>query len=417
MENRALKVVALVLALGLALAVGAVAGGGLVYALTRIDGGLPVAQAQGSDPGYGIVIASVVPEGAAAEAGVVRGDILLEVNGEELDDAGDLIGLLGDLEAGDEVELTVLHGDELRTLTAGLGEQDGRAYLGVVPCGGVTVDVDTQLHLEAAGAIVVEVMPGSPAEGAGLQEGDIITAVDGEELSAETSLADLIAAYEPGDSVVLQVERPGEDALEITVQLGENPDEEGVAYLGVRYAATPNLDAFREGLFLFPGDEGFDFDFDFDLPPNLPEGEIIQGTRVRSVVEDSPASVAGLQEGDVITAVDGEPIKSPAQLSSDIGDRAPGEEVTLSVYRPDGAEQLEIDVTLGKHPDDEAKGYLGVEVAGYFRLQGLGEDVPPLDFHFEMPFDPGELPHRLPFHWPPGGDDCDGGAGCTDDSA
>jgi len=176
MNNRVLKVLALVVGLCLVLGVGAAVGGGIVYALRHGGNGLPVARAQGINPESGIVIASVMPDSPAAEAGVVRGDILLEIDSEALERPADLERHLDGLEPGDKVELTVLHGDDLHTLTATLGDRHGRPYLGLVPCDGLPKEIEVHL---ARPPVIVEVMPGGPAEQAGLQEGDLVIAVDG----------------------------------------------------------------------------------------------------------------------------------------------------------------------------------------------------------------------------------------------
>jgi membrane-associated protease RseP (regulator of RpoE activity) len=72
------------------------------------------------------------------------------------------------------------------------------------------------------GAEVQEVIPGSPAEGAGLRVGDLIREVDGRPVSPSRPLADVLSAYRPGDRVVLTVEREGRE-IEIPVTLGRRP--------------------------------------------------------------------------------------------------------------------------------------------------------------------------------------------------
>jgi S1-C subfamily serine protease len=66
------------------------------------------------------------------------------------------------------------------------------------------------------------VFPGSPAEAAGLRNGDIIVALDGEQLTAETDLSTLILPHAPGDTVTLRVLRDNA-ATEIEVTLGKLP--------------------------------------------------------------------------------------------------------------------------------------------------------------------------------------------------
>ena len=86
----------------------------------------------------------------------------------------------------------------------------------------------------AIGALVVEVLPDTPAERAGLQAGDFILAVDGQEIDLEHALTDLIQQHRPGDRVLLTVRRPGEGMLRVNVQLVESPTNSGRGYLGVR---------------------------------------------------------------------------------------------------------------------------------------------------------------------------------------
>jgi S1-C subfamily serine protease len=55
-----------------------------------------------------------------------------------------------------------------------------------------------------AGALVARVLPGTPAERAGLRSGDLITAVDGRSIDAASGLSSLLGEYEPGDTVTLE---------------------------------------------------------------------------------------------------------------------------------------------------------------------------------------------------------------------
>lgn len=89
------------------------------------------------------------------------------------------------------------------------------------------------------GAMLQEVISGSPAEEAGLQIGDVITAVDGTPIDQNHRLVDVVGLYKPGDRVTLTVWRVG-DTTTMRVTLGENPDNAGKAYLGVRYTDLPD---------------------------------------------------------------------------------------------------------------------------------------------------------------------------------
>lgn len=85
------------------------------------------------------------------------------------------------------------------------------------------------------GAIIMDVAEGSPAEQAGLSEGDVITKIDGEPVEGRRDLVDAIAEHKPGDVITLTVYSPGEEAeRQVEVTLAEHP-EGGKAYLGVSF--------------------------------------------------------------------------------------------------------------------------------------------------------------------------------------
>ncbi|MBA3741151.1 MAG: PDZ domain-containing protein, partial [Chloroflexi bacterium] len=66
------------------------------------------------------------------------------------------------------------------------------------------------------------VFPGSPADVAGLQAGDVIVAVDGERITAETDLSMLVIPHQPGDTITLSVLRDNAER-DVEVTLGELP--------------------------------------------------------------------------------------------------------------------------------------------------------------------------------------------------
>jgi serine protease Do len=68
------------------------------------------------------------------------------------------------------------------------------------------------------------IFPGSPAEEAGLRDGDIIVGLNGEPLSEESDLATLILPFAPGDTVTLRVLRDN-STTEVEVTLGELPEQ------------------------------------------------------------------------------------------------------------------------------------------------------------------------------------------------
>jgi Do/DeqQ family serine protease len=84
-----------------------------------------------------------------------------------------------------------------------------------------------------------------------------------------------------------------------------------------------------------------------DLTPTLAQAfdiDATQGAVVAQVIPDSPAEEAGVREGDVVTAIDGKPVKGAADLRNEVGLLRPGRTVALTVLRNGG--QLEIDVMI-----------------------------------------------------------------------
>jgi S1-C subfamily serine protease len=397
MVGRSLRIATTVAVLLVALTLVAVVGGGLAYAsrfggsapsasmAAQVDDEQPEAEEPEANEEPGLVVVHVEKDGAAAAAGVARGDIMLRVAGQEVNTVPELHSVLAEHEPGDAVELAVQHGDEARTLTATLGERGGRAYLGLIPFGGPVHD--TIVISGAPGAMVREVAEGSPAEQAGLQEGDVISSVNGQELNGETTLGEVLDGLAPGENVALEIQRPGEDGvetLEVNATLGEDPDEAGEAYLGVTVWDFPGH--------ILEATEGMPFTFGVEpmdrLLPAMP------GLVVSEVVEGSPAEQAGLQAGDVISSADGEALHGPRALEEVLASRAPGDSLTLEVQRPGEAgtepETLTLTAQLGENPDEAGEPYLGIRYGMGPRLWVGEGELPMLPSigiapHFNLP--------------------------------
>lgn len=387
MTRRLLLIGAGLVAVLAVLGIGAAGGAALTY--WALQARPAAAQSAPPDADAGLLVAAVDPAGPAAQAGLRRADIVLELDGQAVNTFSALIRELSARDPGDSVALKVQRGDATLTLTATLGDQDGRAYLGFTPClegGHWTHDGVAAFEVwPGEGVRVIEVLPDQPAEAAGLKAGDLITAIAGQALDAEHALADVLAGHSPGDTVTLTVTRPGEtEPLSIEVTLGENPDVDGQAYLGIRYAP-----ALAPGMEFGPvpfHDLPFGPDFNFSLPDGITEGAVIG-----EVTADSPAEAAGLKTGDVVSAMDGEVLDGPRALAEAVAAHEPGDRITLAVHRTGEDEPLSVAVTLGEHPDQAGKAYLGVSVIGFFKVDREPDDAP---FHWpDLP----EIPRRFPF--------------------
>lgn len=158
-----------------------------------------------------------------------------------------------------------------------------RAYLGVQ-----MQDITPQLAQafeieEQRGAIVTQVQPGSAAEKAGLQVGDVVIAVDGEPLRNADNLRNTIGLLMVGQTVELTVKRNGQQkTLEATVTANRQAQKDSPSEQG-----HPRLVGATFG----------------DIEPDSPYYGEIDGVMIYSVKANSPAWRSGLRGGDIITSV------------------------------------------------------------------------------------------------------------------
>ena len=114
-------------------------------------------------------------------------------------------------------------------IATGTVTHTGRAYLGISPSdasgqssGGFFPGQTTS----TSGALVSQVASSGPAAKAGIQQGDVITAVDGTTVTDAQGLLTILAQKKPGDTITLKIDRNG-TTLTVQVQLGELPASAG----------------------------------------------------------------------------------------------------------------------------------------------------------------------------------------------
>ena len=173
------------------------------------------------------------------------------------------------------------------------------------------------------GALVADVEKGSPAERAGLQAGDVITAMDGRAVERSSDLPLAVAQTAPGSKAKLEVWRKG-GSRELVVTVGERPDDK-VASRGGEAAPAGRL-----GLAVRPltREERQELDV---------KGGVVVGD------VSGPAARAGIQEGDIVLALNGKAVESPQQMR-ELAARG-GKHLALLVQR-DGS-RLFVPVDLG----------------------------------------------------------------------
>jgi serine protease Do len=172
-----------------------------------------------------------------------------------------------------------------------------RGWLGV-QVQPVTAEIADSLGLkQARGAMVDNPQDGSPAAKAGIEAGDVITAVNGAEVKDARDLARNISMIAPGTSVKLDVLHKGESKT-LTVALAEMPNDRQAnagEHQSKETAGTPHL-----GLQLAPAADV--------------QGSGDRGVVVTAVDPDGPAAEHGFQTGDVILNVGGKSVSNVGEV-------------------------------------------------------------------------------------------------------
>ena len=190
-----------------------------------------------------------------------------------------------------------------------------RGYLGI-QIQPVTDDIAGALGVNKdRGEIVSRVEAGQPGDKAGLRQGDIVTAINGQEITPEQTLTYLIARQKPGARVTLDVLRDGR-RQQLNATVGTRPSEEEMAAIAGRgfdpdaedgAPTAPDSTSSTLGLAVQP------------LTPQIARSlgidQSVRGVVVAAVDPNSDAATKGLRRGTVITRVNATPVASAADIT------------------------------------------------------------------------------------------------------
>src|SRR5450631_37160 len=170
----------------------------------------------------GALVSDVQPDAPGAKAGLRTGDVITELDGQVVTDAGQLQMLVGQRRPGDTIHLGIMRdskktsipvtlealGGGKGTETAGSDHGKGRWGLRLAD---LTPDLRNELQTQSSvnGAIVEEVQPGSPADNAGLQRGDVIMEVNRHPVKSAAEVAQALAGVPNGQDALVLVSSNG----------------------------------------------------------------------------------------------------------------------------------------------------------------------------------------------------------------
>jgi serine protease Do len=183
----------------------------------------------------GALLAGVMPDGPAKQAGLVPGDVIEAVNNQKVTSPRELALDIAAVKPGEEAHLSVLHDGQTKDVTLKVaqlpgeqtasngGETGGRHEQLGLALAPLSPDMRDQLDVPdgTSGAVVRGVQPGSPADQAGLQPGDIIVGVGTHPVNSPADAArEIRAAMNKSDhALALRVLRNGE-AVFVGIQMG-----------------------------------------------------------------------------------------------------------------------------------------------------------------------------------------------------
>ncbi len=199
---------------------GRVVRGWLGVYIRDLDDSLREAFGMNSNITTGVLIDQVVADSPADDAGLVDGDIILELDGQPVIDGNDLRFRTASYTPGTKIPLKVLRGGKRKTIKVELGELEAPAGSSepeegepnaLEDLGFEAADLDDNLRAELRlsdnikGVVILSVEPFSPAADGQLQVGDVIIRANRNNVDDLSDLNEIINTTEPGQVILLKV--------------------------------------------------------------------------------------------------------------------------------------------------------------------------------------------------------------------
>jgi serine protease Do len=181
-----------------------------------------LADAMGIDQAHGVLVADLAPDGPAKKAGLLRGDVILSIDGKDVKSTGELRNLVASHPAGKSVTISIVRDRKRRDLDVKLGalptkdsatepvaKAAAKGVLGGLSVGDLGPEVRRKFGIPAKideGAVIVEVDPRSAGARAGVAPGDVVIQINQNPVKDAAEFRAQAAKVE-GDSALLLVAR------------------------------------------------------------------------------------------------------------------------------------------------------------------------------------------------------------------
>jgi serine protease Do len=181
----------------------------------------------------GAIVAQVTPDSPASRAGLKNGDVIQQLNGEKLENGSALQMAIADVTPGTKVQLGILRNGHAQTVDLTVGEYHANSQVAGNESGAdgatgnsgklglamadLTPDVRQQLNIpdEVKGAAIENVRPGSPADDAGLQPGDVIVQVNRHDVDSANQAVATVHSSPSGQDLLLLVWSKGGEGYRV----------------------------------------------------------------------------------------------------------------------------------------------------------------------------------------------------------
>jgi C-terminal processing protease CtpA/Prc len=175
----------------------------------------------------GLEVVDVIPNSPAARVGLQRGDRIMKISDQPVNDVNQFLRAVMGHKPGDKITVDVMRGGKEQSLAATVGERPANMGMGLqqfptypqqasfpraafigVQAQPLTPEMKEKLKVSAdAGIVITDVMPNSPAAQAGLNRDDVVTAINDHPIKTPDDLRNAIQSAGSGKEITLQVLR------------------------------------------------------------------------------------------------------------------------------------------------------------------------------------------------------------------